>query len=102
MEVLLSAHIIIDKSKFIRYDDQSDPSKHIIELEDGSRFTNLVVAKGDAKNFCNDCDGCTRDTTLKDALCIPSFHQDIFSVQAAAENGASIYIHPNNAFLNRK
>jgi hypothetical protein len=37
--------------------------------------------------------------TLNDALYIPSFAQDIFSVQAATENGATVEFTPDSAVL---
>ncbi|KAF2358480.1 Reverse transcriptase RNA-dependent DNA polymerase [Trinorchestia longiramus] len=40
-----TAHIICDKSKFVSLDKNFDPSKHFIELADGSRMNNIVDAK---------------------------------------------------------
>ncbi len=37
--------------------------------------------------------------SLKNALYIPSYPQDIFSVQAATEKGASVVFHPMSAEL---
>ena len=33
---------------------------------------------------------------------MPSFNQDIFSVQAASENGTSVAFHPGHAFLSAR
>ena len=43
-----SAHIINDKEKFVRFDENFDSKHHSIELADGSRATNVVKGKGDA------------------------------------------------------
>ena len=37
--------------------------------------------------------------TLKNALCIPSFKQDILSVQSVIQNGSSIHFSPESAEL---
>ncbi|KAF2344883.1 Reverse transcriptase RNA-dependent DNA polymerase [Trinorchestia longiramus] len=50
-----TVHIICDKSKFVSLDKNFDPSKHFIELADGSRMNNIVDAKAylHAKIDCN-------------------------------------------------
>jgi len=94
-----TAHIINDESKMIRRDKNFDSSKHIIELADGSRTCGIVKAKGDANVTITDSNGNNRNVILKDVLCIPSYNQNIFSVQAATENGAAVTFNPNAAKL---
>lgn len=94
-----TAHIINDHSKFICRDKNFDSSKHVIELANGSRSYGIVSAKGDAKVSVLDANGNDKQVILKNALCIPSYDQNIFSVQAATENGASVKFTPNHAVL---
>ncbi len=94
-----TTHIINDDSKFVCFDKQFDPERHFIELADGSRTNNLVKKKGDACVTLVDSCGNVHTTILENALYVPSFKQDIFSVQAATEKGASIEFKPNSAEL---
>ena len=92
-----TAHIVKDKSKFIKLDKDFDSSKHTIELADGSRTKNLVKARGDASFSIHDNEGCEKQIILHDALFIPSYSQNILSVQSAIESGAKITFSPNEA-----
>ena len=44
-------------------------------------------------------DGTQREVSLQDVLYIPSYKQDIFSVQAATEKGATVNFNANTAEL---
>ena len=94
-----SSHIITDINKFIRKDDNFEPERHVIELADGSRHRGLVRAKGDATCEILDSDGTKCNVTLNNALCIPSYHQDILSVDSATGQGCGVQFHPNTAFI---
>jgi hypothetical protein len=65
------------------------PSKHFIELADGTRSSNIALKRGDAEVFLKDTNEKCVKTGLKNAVYIPSSPQDIFSVKAATSNGAS-------------
>ena len=84
-----TSHRINDKSKFVDFDSKFDPSTHFIELADGSR-ANVVLGKGNAKVKLFDVNGILQDVVLNNALYIPSYNQNIFSVPAAIDKGASI------------
>ena len=84
-----TSHIINDKSKFVDFDSKFDPSTHFIELADGSR-ANVVLGKGNAKVKLFDVNGILQDVVLNNALYIPSYNQNIFSVPAAIDKGATI------------
>jgi predicted aspartyl protease len=77
-----TSHIINDKSKFVNFDEKFDPSNHVIELADGSK-ANVVLGKGNAKVKLYDVNGNLQDIMLSNALYIPSYQQNIFSVPAA-------------------
>ena len=94
-----TAHIICDRSKFIHCDDNFDINKHFSELADGSRKNKIVELKGDAQIYLSDASGTKRCVTLKNALCISSFKQDILSVQSVIQNGSSIHFSPESAEL---
>ena len=84
-----TSHIINDKSKFISFDRNFDPNSHVIELADGSK-ANVVTGKGAAKVKLYDVNGSSHEIILNNALYVPSYDQNIFSVNAAVEEGASI------------
>ncbi|CAB4032811.1 Retrovirus-related Pol poly from transposon TNT 1-94, partial [Paramuricea clavata] len=84
-----TSHIINDKSKFVDFDKEFNPSAHVIELADGSK-ANVVLRKGNAKVKLYDVNGNACDVMLNSALYVPSYDQNIFSVHAAIERLASI------------
>ena len=94
-----TVHIINDKSKFIKFDDNFDAENHTIELADGTRTTGIVTGKGNAKIDICDSDGNIHNVVLEKALCVPSYKQNIFSVQAATENGSSVNFTPSSSEL---
>ena len=65
-----TAHIIRYKSKFVRFDEEFDANKHIIELADDTRTNNIFWGKGDAIVTLHDKAGIERSVTLKNALYI--------------------------------
>ena len=94
-----TSHIICDQNKFARFDEDFVPDSHFIELADGSRTNNLVIGKGDANVMFTDSEGCPHKVLLKNALCIPSFKQDIFSVKSAVDNGITVNFSPDGSEL---
>ena len=62
-----TAHILNDKSKFLKFDEDFKPENHYIELADGSRACGVVSAKGRAKIILHDVEG------VGSALYIPSY-----------------------------
>lgn len=94
-----TSHIISDQSKFVNLDKNFDPEKHFIELADGSRKNNIVSAKGDARIMINDSKGVLRKIILKDALCIPSYKQNILSVQSVTKYGGKVNFQKGSAKL---
>ena len=94
-----TTHIITDKSKFHKFDDDFEPSNHSIELADGSRTSGIVSGKGTANIELCDTEGTVHKVELKNALYIPTYQQDIFSVKAATERGATVVFTPDHAEL---
>lgn len=89
MDTGATSHIINDSSKFINFDDNFDPSTHFMELADGSK-SNVVLGKGNAKVKLYDVRGNLHEVKLYNALYIPSYHQNIFSVSAEVGRGGSV------------
>ena len=94
-----TSHIINDQNKFIKFDNNFDPKSHFIELADSSRSNNVVKGRGDATVGVYDNKGVKHNFILKDALLIPSYKQDIFSVQAAVEKGAIVNFSKDDSQL---
>ncbi|XP_060758362.1 uncharacterized protein LOC132869011 [Neoarius graeffei] len=85
-----TSHIITDIGKFKKFDRTFQPEKHFIELADGTRANGVALKRGDAEVNLMSREGERVKATLRDALFIPTYPQDIFSVKAATTNGASI------------
>ena len=85
-----TTHIVNDLSKFVSFDENFDPKKHLIELADGSKLNNIALNRGTASIALMDSDGNKREGILENALYVPSFKQNIFSVQAATQKGATV------------
>ena len=94
-----TAHIVNDKSKFTKFDNSFKPEKHFIELADGSCSNNVALGRGEVDVKIKDFSGSIVKATLRNVLYVPSYPQDIFSVQAATERGASVVFQPNSAEL---
>jgi hypothetical protein len=84
-----TSHIINDSSKFINFDENFDSSTHFMELADGSK-SNVVLGKGNAKVKLFDVKENMHDVMLYNALYIPSYNQNIFSVSAEVGRGGSV------------
>ncbi|XP_014667772.1 PREDICTED: uncharacterized protein LOC106809274 [Priapulus caudatus] len=94
-----TAHIVTDKSKFVKFNKNFVPARHYMELANGDRSNNVALARGDAKITIVDNKGRQVDALLNNTLYIPTYPQDIFSVQAATEMGATITFLPDSAQL---
>ena len=91
-----TAYIVSDKPKFVKFDKNFNPSSHIMELADGSRTSDSALGRGDASVQIKDSNGKFHSVLFKNSLCIPSYKQNIFSVQAATESGATVNFSCNS------
>ena len=82
-----TAHILNEKSKFLKFDEDFKPEKHYIELADGSRACGVVSAKGRAKIILHDVEGVAHEVFLEGALFIPSYRQNIFFCSISNQQG---------------
>ena len=94
-----TTHIITDRSKFTQFDNSFNPETHFIELANGKRANNLAQGRGTARIELKDTQGVVQEAFLEDALYVPSFKQDIFSVDRAAARGASVEFRGNSGVL---
>ena len=85
-----TSYIITDISKFKEFDSTFQAGTHCVELADGSRCTGVAKNRGDVEVWLLDSRGRLFRTTLRSALYIPTYPQDIFSVKAATSNGATV------------
>lgn len=97
-----TSHIITDLKKFKQFDDKFQPEKHYIELADETKASGVAQRRGDAEVHLIDSAGHKVKTILKNALYIPSYPQNIFSVKAATTNGASISFQQGQDKLTHK
>ena len=98
----MTSHIIKDIERFKNFDDSSQPNNHFIELADGTKTNGGVLRRGDAEICLVNANVNMESVTLKDALFIPSYPQDIFSVKSATANGAAITFKKNkNELINK-
>ena len=94
-----TTHIINDESKFVKFDEHFDPSCHVIELADGRKLKDIAHKRGNACVELSDVHDNVRKCILYNALFVPSFNQNIFSVQAAVDKGANIKFKQDSATL---
>ena len=99
MDTGATAHIITDKSKFLTFVETFKSSDHYLELADGSRTNGLVQGKGNARVMLEDVRGQQQHIILEKALYVPSFNQDIFSVQGATGKGATVHFSKDSNLL---
>ena len=85
-----TTHIIKDIERLKNFDDSFQPDNLFIELADGSKANEVALKWGDAEICLMNANGNKQPVTLKGALFVPSYPQDIFSVKSATANGAAI------------
>lgn len=93
------AHIVKDEFLFVKYDVTFKAKEHVIECADRSRANNVALKRGDAVVTLMDTNG--RDCKVKqtNALYMPSYPQNIFSVRAATDKGATVAFEPGRAHM---
>ncbi|KAJ8044729.1 Copia protein [Holothuria leucospilota] len=97
-----TSHIVTDESKFESFDESFRPENHFVELADGSRSNRIALKRGDANVRIMDADGRCVIAKLENALYIPTFPQNLFSVQAATAKGSTVIFHPKYAEIIHK
>lgn len=85
-----TSHVITDLGRFKRFDEEFQAETHCVELADGMKYMGVAERRGDAEVCMIDSRGKHLNTTLSKALYIPTYPQDIFSVQAATASGATV------------
>ena len=93
-----TSHIINDRSKFVSFDSNFRPERHYVELANGQK-ENVAQARGLAQVFIKNSKNELCEIMLHDALYIPTFPQEIFSVQASTAKGASVSFQPSESKL---
>lgn len=83
-------HTITEVQKFLKFDESLQPQNHTVELANGPRPNGVTMMRGDAEVTLVDCEGKRIKATLKKALYVPTYTQEIFSVKAVTTNGASV------------
>lgn len=97
-----TSHIITDMAKFKDFDSTFRPEEHSVELADGTRCSGVAQRRGNAEVSLIDSKGQRHRATLRDALFIPSYPQDIFSVKAATTSGATVvFKEGHNALITK-
>ncbi|KAI4888112.1 hypothetical protein NFI96_008428, partial [Prochilodus magdalenae] len=94
-----TSHMINDATKFKTVDKSFRPEDHMIELADGTKVSGMAKMRGEAEVYLLDSEGRRVRTRLKQALYIPSFPQNIFSVKAATGNGAEVRFKDGDDWL---
>lgn len=97
-----TSHMINDPNKFKTFDKNFRPEDHMIELADGTKVSGMAKMRGDAEIYLLDSEGQQVKTILRQALYIPSFPQNIFSVKAATAKGAEVRFKDGDDWLIHK
>ena len=93
-----STHIVNNREKFDVFNSDFNAASHTIELADGSK-SNLAKARGTAHIKLSDSDGKMCKATLNNALFIPEYPTNIFSVHEATKHGSTVTFGPNESKL---
>ena len=75
-----SVTILNNKTLFTEFDQNFNPKNTFIEMADGSRKTNIVVARGNASIHLFDINGISRSIKVHNALLIPSFSKNFYQL----------------------
>ena len=88
-------HILNEEKNFVNFNEDYIPDDHFLELANGEKVRKAVKARGVAKVHIRDENGVLQEALLKDALYIPSFPHNIFSVKSATRKGAGVCFRSN-------
>ena len=92
-----SANIVYMKEYFTKFDPKFNKFNTYIEMADGIRRNDLIVAKGTVSIPLHDVNGILRKVTLYNVLYIPSFSKNIMSVAECVKAGAKFdFNHKGN------
>ena len=94
-----TARIVNTDENFSNDDPTFNSAEHYIELADGSRKNNVAVKRGTAVVFLRAQNGQLHEVKLENALYIPTYPQNIFSIQVATKKGAVIKFCQDSAEL---
>ncbi len=96
-----TSHIVNDPRKFVTFNQNFNADKHTIELADGST-SNAAKHRGTVNVLIRDDNGKICDATLNNSLYVPDYPTNIFSVNAATENGATVTFDEKGAQMTTK
>lgn len=85
-----TSHIVNDIAKFKSFDNTFQPDTHSIELADGTKCSGMAQRRGTVLIYLLDNDGRQQRAQLHEALYIPTYPHDIFSVARATNGGATV------------
>ena len=87
-----TSHIINDMSMFYELDKRFKPDKRYMSLANGERSNNVALKRGTASMKFVDSRGNCVDIVLTNAMYVPTFPQNIFSVQAATNSTSCMFL----------
>ena len=94
-----TTHIVNHDTNFIDYEASFNPSDHYVELADGSIKNNVAKKRGTVMTKLQTSDGTYVDVKLCNVLYVPSYPQNIFSVQVATKRGCNVIFYESSANL---
>ncbi|KAL1263578.1 hypothetical protein QQF64_006317 [Cirrhinus molitorella] len=90
-----TSHIVSDIKAFKNVDSSFQPETHSVELADGTKCSGMAQQRGTAVIYLLDDTGRRHRAQLRDALYMPSYPHDIFSVA----RGATITFKRGNSHM---
>ena len=94
-----TCHILNNEEAFLSFDDSFDAKAHYVELADGNRSNDLLIARGTARVNLVDATGTVHQVTLENCLFAPSFPTSLFSVRLATQRGAKFVFAQHSSEL---
>lgn len=92
-----TSHIVNDIQKFKNFDSSFRPETHSVELADGTKCSGMAQQRGTAEVYFLDDTGRHHRAQLRNALYMPSYPCDIFSVSRATDGGATVTFKRGNS-----
>lgn len=86
----VTSHIVNDIKTFQSFDDTFRPEIHSVALADGTHCSGMAQGRGTAMINLLDSDGRQHRAQPLDALYMPSYPHNIFSVSRATNGGTTV------------
>lgn len=97
-----TSHMVNHVNKFKSFDETFRPKSHTVESADGTKCTGMAQKRGTAIIYLLDNRGQQQKAQLRDALYMPSYQHNIFSVARATKGGTILTFKREDSHMTTK